>query len=348
MTKRTVKELTLLMLSAMASYLLLEAAVRALFPWYDPARQVVFRLYNGTPLGPPNSIVYQISPDSRDRVQIIFNDYGYRDHKDLASARTSDWFVVGDSHAFGWGVAEADRFSNVLDESLPFRVFNISIPTDIQGYHRLLRHAKKHGALINNVIVSICMENDLRNYGGMDPDPIPTEAPWKSHIRVWMKTHSAVYLLISDKVKGRQELRRALEKKGVIRTVENTMRMNTDDLGIVLSSASILQEIITDYENAIVLIIPSRGLWSGTNQATEGKMHDLFVTQLRQAGISVVDMRRLFKLAGSPLDFYFSTDAHVNELGHRIIAEALAAQITHGQQKACEYVAPLRVHAPQP
>ena len=51
-------------------------------------------------------------------------------------------------------------------------VFNIGEGSaDLDGYGHLLRYAESHGARVGTLIVSVCMENDLRDYGPGEPEP---------------------------------------------------------------------------------------------------------------------------------------------------------------------------------
>jgi hypothetical protein len=82
---------------------------------------------------------------------------------------------------------------------------------------------------------------------------------------------------------------------------------------------------------AIVLIVPSRALWTGTveHRRQVARAHELFVGLLGQAGLHVVDVRSQFEQSGSPLKLHFPNDGHWNADGHRIAAHALARILAH-------------------
>src|SRR5712671_4280472 len=138
--------LTSLAVATCASFALLEIAVRVLLPHYNPQGpdQIVFHFNeDGVPLGPEGQTIRQRNPQGDYDLQMSFNRFGFRDSKDLSSATSTDWFAVGDSMGLGWGEAETNRFSNVLENIAKVKVFNICVPTDIAGYIQLVHYAEQ-------------------------------------------------------------------------------------------------------------------------------------------------------------------------------------------------------------
>ena len=67
-------------------------------------------------------------------VEVTFNELGLRDARSLKASTPDSIVVVGDSFAFGWGVEERQRFSNLLQERLARPVFNVSAGSaDLEG-----------------------------------------------------------------------------------------------------------------------------------------------------------------------------------------------------------------------
>src|ERR1035438_2572737 len=111
--------------------LLAEFAVRWLFPVFNPSAQMSFQVMPGHfALGPKSQTEWDMAPKGDYNVRASFNQFGFRDVKDLRTATNADWFAVGDSFTLGFGVDEEKRFSNLLEKKLqaggsPARVFNI-------------------------------------------------------------------------------------------------------------------------------------------------------------------------------------------------------------------------------
>lgn len=331
--RRRLFRLALLAVSLIVGLVAIEYAVRALLPAYDPGRQIVFRLDpDGVPLGPASRTVRQRTPKGDFDLEVAFNRLGFRDRKDLAEANDSDWFVLGDSFGLGWGVAEDARFSDVLDGLGPFRVYNIAIPTDIAGYDKLLSYVRRHGALPRNLVISVCMENDLHDYDLADSraeSPVPAG---QGRVRAFLRSHSALYLLLADRLQRFHPIRRLFEMLGVARAVDSDELMNKNryDEETLRHAVALLSRVAARAKRSIILVIPSRALWVGNNREVEARVHDFFVAEAKRQGLDVLDMCPVFEATGNPMRFYFATDPHWNEKGHRLAAERLAARIGSG------------------
>jgi hypothetical protein len=160
----------LLTATALICLAVLEFAVRWLFPYFSPSAQIPFHLVTkGMALGPAGQTVRMATPKGDYDSTLRFNEDGLRDVKSLREAAPGDWFALGDSYTLGWGVEEDQRFSNQLEQrfktnGMSARVFNVAIPDNIIGYGRLLKYAESRGPKIQQMVVGICMENDLRDY----------------------------------------------------------------------------------------------------------------------------------------------------------------------------------------
>lgn len=309
----------------------LEYYTRWALPQYDPRGSVVFlsdEKYEVT-LGPKMMRQRQFKNTGDYDVYVDFNQYGLREKKDIAQSTGQDYFVVGASFSFGWGVNEEERYSNLLQEKLKTNVFNISTSTDFNGFAALIGYAIAHGARVKKLIVGVSMELHLRNYDeahapSRSPEPIVRGS--LEMVKLYLSRKSAAYVAISSVIHQNSILKGIAVRAGLL--VENIAGMGKNAFSETIIGSSIhkLAEITRPYE-ATILIIPSRGLWVGDNIATEKAVHDGFVAGLRNAGLDVVDMRPIFEKTGSPLQFHFKNDGHWNSLGHSKAAEVLAAHI---------------------
>lgn len=333
--QRFLGKLTLLAVSSLVCLVLLELVVRWLFPFYNPRgpHQIVFRFNaEGVPLGPPNQTIRQRSTQGDYDLPVTFNRHGFRDAKDFTTAHGEDWFAVGDSFGLGWGVPETNRFSNVLEQLAGQPVFNICIPTDIAGYRQLTEHVRRLGGPVSNLVVSICMENDLRDYyASKAPAGPTTKMPWKERARAWVKSHSAVYLLLATELQQSETLHRFWVKIGVARAQDSPWQMNFNPYNeeAITYAVDLLAQLRAGHARVVVLIIPARGLWIGKNRDAEARVHARFVELARQRlGVPIIDMKPILEAGGDPMQFYFDHDGHWNVTGHRLAGEQLAAAIS--------------------
>jgi len=324
-------KLLLLTGSLLVCVALLELAVRWFFPYFNPSAQVPFRLVTkGMALGPAGQTVRMATPKGDYNSVLHFNEDGFRDSKPLREAKESDWYALGDSYTMGWGVEEEERFSNRLEQefrsnNVPARVFNIALPDNIIGYGRLLRYAESRGAKVRQMVVGICMENDLRDYsdgrGAWDLMEAPRPSV-KEAVRDWLKKHSALYIAASYELQKIPLTRSLLQKLGIARSIDELTGHNEFDEKVLQSTRDELVKLVAGRE-VVILIVPSRNLWHGNFISTEQRIHETFIRMLREAGLTVVDPRPMIEATGNPLGCYFKTDPHWNAQGHAIAAQAL-------------------------
>lgn len=322
--------------------LLLELAVRRMMPFFRPEGQIGFvRGTNGLGLGPANKTIRQATPKQDYDLNIHFNQYGFRDNRDVRTASEADWFAVGDSMTFGWGVEDNQRFSSVLEQKLAAsgsaaRVFNIAVPDNIIGYQRLVRYAEDCGGRVNHLIVGVCMENDLSDYTDgksawdLQPNPARRQTFGKEKIRGWLR-RSALYNAISFGLQRSPPVRRFFEKIGLSRDVVQLSGKNEWNEAALRSSRDELVKLVRG-RHALVLIIPARRLWQGDNIEVEQRVHDTFIGLLREANLQVVDLRPAQEKTGKPLSHYFTTDPHWNARGHALAAQELLTAVASEPQ----------------
>ncbi|MBD3307173.1 hypothetical protein GF339_12150 [candidate division KSB3 bacterium] len=331
----------LVLLSGLISLVALEWGVRVLFPTYDPTGMVKFS-YNaeGVLLGEKNTVSHQWMKAGDFDVTVRFNRYGLRDTKDLRFSTADDLFVVGDSFSFGHGVEEADRYSNVLQRLTGIPVYNISIPSDFDGYEKLILYAQRRGATIERLILSVCMENDLKQYQlNPSPEPLPSEpSPYYTKVnenaffrlKIFLGKTSALYNMLISLFHQQPFLQQIAVRLGIMDAYADGVSRSVYAESVLKRSAERLRLIQRRHtlEQMTVLIIPSRALWVGENREVESRVHTEFVSLLEAQGLDVVDLRPHFEANGDPLSYHFAHDGHWNERGHRKAAEVLLAHLS--------------------
>lgn len=307
---------------------LLEVLTRLFFPAFDPSgRFGLSHPLGSLTVGTPGTSTRQVKNTGDYDVAIRLNRHGLRDDKDIANAGAvpGDLVFVGDSFTWGWGVEEQERFSDRVQALTGRRVFNIATPTDIAGYGELLDYAQSQGARIGEVVVGLCLENDLGLYDTVDIPAWSLGMDWKG----WLSERSAAYLLLTTVIQQTPALRALAIRVGAIVPNFDGMGLNIYDPKVIEASADQLQALSKRFPTLVVLI-PSRGLWVGENRAEEDRVHRTLVVALTKRGIAMLDMRPLFEAGGTPLGYHFANDGHWNARGHALAGEAIARCLTAG------------------
>ncbi len=339
---RFFKSLLLLFLLTGACLICLEWLVRVFLPTYHPAGRIHF-------IRDHENDVVIASRDFQGRqwkntgdfdVAISINRHGFRDKKSFDKQTSQGIFVVGDSFSFGWGVEETERFSNQLETTLRTPVYNIATPTNIEGYSRLVHYAQQNGAQVNQLIIGICMENDLLDYqflmtqSSQAPDKLQYAYRFTSRkaIKSLLSRHSALYGAVTSAVHKNPALKSIMVQAGWIIDNFDGMNRNQYNEKIIQSSTDRLLKLINQnqIEQHLIVLIPSRALWIGGNEKTERLVHRQFVSSLMKHRLNVIDLKPLFERIKNPLSYHFANDGHWNKLGHSFAAQSIAEHIeTH-------------------
>lgn len=334
---KIIKNAAVLIITTILCIFFLEYMVRIMLPQYDPSGHVSFTISSdGTPISKEKGLLRQIKNTGDYNVSLQISPLGLRESKPLKTSTLNDYFVVGDSFSFGWGVDENNRFSNILDQLISgIRVFNISIPTDFSGYGKLVSYAKKNGAKINKLIIGVTMENDIKDYSlayisnsDTKRKTLPNSVMYLNQFKYFLKDNSASYFLITSFIHKTSILKNLAKRLGLIVDNYRVLKINGFNNKRIRESAKKLHSIGQN-QRTLVLIIPSRGLWVGDKDSKKiaDKNHRLFISEIRKFNIDYVDMRQTMESSGNPMKFHFKYDGHWNEEAHNLAAKELANKI---------------------
>lgn len=331
--KVTVGVLALLLVGAAQEY-----AIRFTLPAFDPSGHVRFIKdeRSGLNLGRPRSVQRQIMNAGDYDVSIHFNRYGLRDKRDITKGTAEDYYVVGDSFTFGWGVEENQRFSSQLEVLTGRRTYNLATPADFDGYLQLISDAETRGAKIRHVILAVNSIDDIVDYEAKaarqrkdadrsDSTPTGNGGIGLMSIKHFLLARSSLYFLVTSLVHRTGWLKDQLTRMGIIIPIR-TMLSGLPDARAINSAARKLVELDRRYD-LTVLIIPSRGLWVGDRRDDVDRAHKAFVARLRERGLKPVDLRPILEKDGAPMSYHFANDGHWRPRGHKAAAQALAAAL---------------------
>ena len=274
-------------------------------------------------LGKENLQTKQKSNTGDFNVKVKFNNLGLRDERNLIKANKDSIIVVGDSFTFGFGVQEKERFTNLLIDKYNLDIYNVAIPNNLFGYKALIQYSKLVGAESENIILVICMENDLLKRVNTIKESKKSNKKILKNIKSYLTKNSAIYFAMTSALHKNQSLKIFFTRAGLIKPLlENNIDIDND----IKKTALLIDEITKSY-NRYVVLIPSRYNWYGTSEMIKKirKEHSNLNKTLEALGIKVIDLRTEFELASNyPLqDFHFKYDGHWNKMGHLKAAEII-------------------------
>ena len=247
-----------------------EVVLRSVFDEFDPEYKLTFKVTGqGYRLGHSGFYGRHTKNTGDFDVTVKINNNGFRDSKALMDSSIEDWFLVGDSFSFGFGVEEHSRYSNLLESQLGIPIYNISIPNSLDGYYFLVEHARRKGANIGKIIVGVCMENDLAYYSQpilLGRSPTTKEEGFGTEltsIKHFLSSNSAIYMALTKLVHHTPWLKNLAINTGLlIENLEGIPEINYNKK-LIESSAARLEKIasLKGINEMLIILIPSRGLW---------------------------------------------------------------------------------------
>src|SRR5205814_8550192 len=118
-------------------------------------------------------------------------------------------------------------------------------------------------------------------------------------VKAWLAEHSALRFALTRAVHASPRLETTAARLGLV--VPNAQDAAESDISdeAIASSAERLHRLI-DKRTAIVLVIPSRGLWLGSPEHRQAisRADTAFIGQIRQAGIDVVHVKERIERGG--------------------------------------------------
>lgn len=320
--------------ASLATLFVLEFVVRWAVPAFDPSGHV--RIVSGDGerpnLGQPNTLQRQIKNTGDFDVKIRFNKYGLRDDRDLAQSSRDDYFAVGDSISFGWGVKEEERVTEQLEKIIGRPVYNISIPGDLNDSEKLVAYAEKNGAKIGNLIVFFGTEVRMRNYDTPPPSPRTAQPPllkqWFKGLKVNLMETSALYFLFTSFIHQNPTLKDMAIEAGLINPNLEGFPIHTFDAQVIESTARRLARFAgVEDRRVVIVVLPMRTLWVGPSQKTEDRIWRTLIGRLREFNLDVLDLRPHFQAGGRPFQYFFKNDGHWNPKGHAMVGRAVARHL---------------------
>jgi lysophospholipase L1-like esterase len=273
---------------------------------------------------------------------VSLNGWGYRGRNLAASPRSGAKraIVLGDSIAFGYGVADEQAFPQLLDSrDNGIEAANLAV----QGYGpaQELLVLQRDGLRLRPdvVVLALCLRNDLADavltvalYNGVTPRPafrlvgddlvLDDTVPRSAAVRAvaWLSDYSHLYnrasaLLASRPQPAPGSWRR--RKQDALRDEDYAVRLVA---ALVTQMHRVCRQRDVDF---IVATFPN-----GVNFVAESALQRRLHERLLAAGVRVVDFRDRFDALGLDVgDVTLDDTGHLSPRGHRVVAETLEREI---------------------
>ncbi|MEX2048822.1 MAG: SGNH/GDSL hydrolase family protein [Gemmatimonadota bacterium] len=254
------------------------------------------------------------------------NSLGWRDDE-FASEKATDRariLALGDSFTFGVGVDYGDRFSEVLERDRPeTEVLNMGVFA--YGPDQALLAYELHGRSVDPdiVVLGLYLGNDLddiksrvvhsfpKPYFVLDPDSLVLVRP-KPSWSVAARSRSYIAELVFRITEGRQ-----------LRWETAPELVGASEIDLLLAVLNRLStDTAADEANLLVVVIHPRD--ASADQRTR---YEFVTAEIQRAGHNLLDLREVFLSASQQGEHLYLADGHWNPAGHRLVAEALQAEL---------------------
>jgi hypothetical protein len=274
---------------------------------------------------------------------VTLNARGYRGREAGAapSAGRTRVVVLGDSVAFGHGVADDETFPHLLEARDPrLEVFNLGVEGYGPGQELLVLEREGLPVRPDLVILAFCLRNDFVDavlnvalYDGVTPRPrfqlvngrlvLDDRAVRRGALGrglQWVSDHSYLVNGLSGLLprgEGREDPGWRVRKQEALRDEDHALGVT---LALVLEMASRCRSSGAAF---LVATFPN-----GLGYAMRPEIAVRFHESLRAAGVAVVEMGPHFQARGAtPAQLALDRTGHLRPAGHALAAEILGVEI---------------------
>jgi lysophospholipase L1-like esterase len=279
------------------------------------------------------------------RTVVRINENGLRDRRH-SYERQNDIeriLVLGDSFAWGYGVEESERFSQLLEKSLDVEVINAGV----SGYstdQELLWYRSEGIKYETDLVILVLAGNDVGDNdrqlvstiyykpkfvleeGHLVPKgyPVPKTSPQGRFIYSLSQRSALAYFLVQ----------RYFDLLSLYRKIKvNSDHANSPVSGISAKSEpfkltiALIDEMrnIAELRKAKFMIVATDRWWNSPSSET----YKDFINTLRTEGFLVLDVESMPGF--DPEVMLIANDGHWNQAGHKFVAEKIKALIASSQ-----------------
>lgn len=229
-----------------------------------------------------------------------------------------DVAVIGDSHAFGFGVQDNQTFASLLESTYHYKTINLAIPSYASA--RELEVLKEYGKDAKYVVMQYCPndfgENEAFIRLGREDFRAQGENQWRNAIAIYQEGKSQGYRKPLHDLAVMLKNHTYDSKSGWRKLYEQDRPLEKE--------ATAFAQIISRYRSLLegkrllLLEVAPRGANSPRLEAT-------FATELNR--LSWLNYHVLNTAQILTLDDYFFFDDHINQSGHDKLAKFISGKI---------------------
>ena len=339
--------LSLIIISTIVALLISEIALRliGLNPLYVSPERDRFWKYDsllGWAHEPGQEGIFE-TPEFRTAVRINENGLRDRPHSYERPNDVERILVLGDSFAWGYGVEESERFSQLLEKSLGVEVINAGV----SGYstdQELLWYQKEGIKYDTDLVILVIAGNDVGDNEQqlvstiyykprfviedgqlvLTGFPVPKTSPRGKFVYSLSQRSALAYFLVQRYFDALSIYSRSKTNSDQANSPVSSSNAETEPFRLTIA---LIDEIrnVAESRKAKFMIVATDRWWNGP----PGQTYHNFIDQLKSAGFFVLDVEALPSF--DPNEMVIPQDGHWNEVGHAFTAEAIKAFIEKAQ-----------------
>ena len=279
------------------------------------------------------------------RTALRVNEKGLRDHEH-SYERANDIrriLVIGDSFAWGYGVEESERFSELLETSLGVEVINAGV----SGYStdQELLWLRDEGVKYDvDLVILVFTGNDIGdNYRQLVHTiyykprfereegqlilkgyPVPRAGPQAKTIYFLSQRSALAYFLVQSYFNAHSVYGNFKVKAGGADSSGSVPNSAREPFAVTIALLEEMRKIAKSKEAAF-LIVATDGWWNNPS----GESYTEFIDTLKATGFLVLDVEAMTGF--DPEEMHIPNDGHWSRVGHEFVAKEITNLIESKQ-----------------